>query len=110
MALDDSYLYWTDRFAGTLSRVPRGGGTPETIISGQDIPYALVLDGAHLFWTNSSSGRDNGTLMRAERDGKDVKTIVRNLYYPQGLAVNQSHFFLVESRNGINGRVLQIPR
>ena len=61
MAVDVTYLYWTDWGSfGTVMRVPVGGGTPTTIAAGQGKPTYLAVDAAGVYWTNLSNG---GTVM-----------------------------------------------
>lgn len=49
IVVDDTNLYWSDYFAGTIQRIPLAGGAPVTLALGLDHPFDLLLDGATLY-------------------------------------------------------------
>lgn len=49
MVADETYLYWSDYFKGTIQRWPLSGGTPVTLAMGLSHPWSLLLDGATLY-------------------------------------------------------------
>ena len=59
IAVDGSYLYYTDSSGGAVHRVPIQGGDPEPVVSGQAWPLGIVVVGSYLVWVN----RD-GTIVR----------------------------------------------
>lgn len=60
VALDDTWVYWTDGSLGTVSRAPKAGGSPEVLVSDQKVPGNVAVGGDDLFWSD-----DNG-LYRAK--------------------------------------------
>jgi hypothetical protein len=61
LAVDASFVYWTDNNAGLVSKVPIGGGAPTVIASGQAGPMGITVTSTHVFWTNNTGG----TVMRS---------------------------------------------
>jgi hypothetical protein len=52
LALDDTYVYWTDPSpAGTVMRVPKTGGTPSVIARGTS-PLAIAVDATAVYWSD----------------------------------------------------------
>ena len=65
LAVDDSFIYFTDALQNTVSRVPKGGGTPQILAANEETPRFIVSDGDHLFWTNQGvRGRLEGSVRR----------------------------------------------
>ncbi len=62
LAVDDTFVYFTDALQNTVSRVPKAGGTPEILAAGEHVPRFIVSDGDHLFWTNQGTGRTDGSV------------------------------------------------
>jgi hypothetical protein len=58
IAVDDRFVYWTNRSAGRVMAVPKDGGAIVTVATSQAGPYAIVADRDGIFWTN----RDDGSI------------------------------------------------
>ena len=39
--------------------VPITGGTPTTVVSNQDYPWAIATDGKNIYWTNYDNDGSN---------------------------------------------------
>ena len=55
VALDTSFLYWTDYGNGLLGgawRVALDGATPQELPSGSSIPFTLAVDSRAIYWTS----------------------------------------------------------
>ncbi len=70
LAADDTYLYFADHHAGYggIMRVPLAGGTPESMVSGQDGAHGVVIDNGVIYWTNDLGG----TVMKLAPGGLPV--------------------------------------
>ncbi len=64
LAVDGTSVYWTAELAGTVVKMPIGGGLVTTLASGQDYPYAIAVDDTSVYWTNEDNGGSNGTVMQ----------------------------------------------
>jgi hypothetical protein len=73
VALDQTYVYFSDPSLGAVLRVPKAGGTSETIATGQDTPVQIAVDGDFVYWTNTSD-LGPGALMRAKKSGGAAPT------------------------------------
>ena len=66
MAVDASYVYWTNFSTGTIGRANLDGtGADQGFISGASGPAGVAVDASHVYWTNFSTG----TIGRANLDG-----------------------------------------
>jgi hypothetical protein len=63
VALDDTFVYWTDYAVGTVNKTPIAGGTTEIVASNQPGAAAIAVDATALYWTNV----DGGTVMMRTR-------------------------------------------
>jgi hypothetical protein len=53
IALDATYVYWTETGAGNVTKVPIAGGTPIPIATGQFKPLHVAVDASNVYWTNN---------------------------------------------------------
>ena len=54
LAVDDTYVYWSDdTMVGTIMRVARTGGTA-TIIARDTSPIALAVDANAVYWSDTA--------------------------------------------------------
>jgi hypothetical protein len=68
VATDGTHLYWTNfaggaSAAGSVARVPVGGGNVTIMADGQTEPYHIAVDGTHVYWTTLAGG----TVMRVPK-------------------------------------------
>ena len=61
IAVDAAFVYWTNSArgvanAGTVMKVPIGGGTPITLACAQTQPWGIAVDATSVYWTNLSDG------------------------------------------------------
>ena len=56
MALGLTDIYWTTA-TGEVMVVPKTGGTPSTMVSGQNDPAAIIVDDAWIIWANTTTPR-----------------------------------------------------
>jgi hypothetical protein len=74
VAIDDSYVYWTNLEGGNnVMRVSKSGGTPSTLESGLGGALGIAVDSMHVYWVDQANG---GSLLYMPLDGGVVETIV----------------------------------
>ncbi|WP_437593093.1 hypothetical protein [Sorangium sp. So ce1000] len=71
LAVDEEHVYWTRRDAGTVVRMPKGGGDQEVLASGQARPGDVAVDGAAVYWINE--GSPDGSDGAPVKDGAVLK-------------------------------------
>jgi hypothetical protein len=60
IALDNDAVYWTDRFTGSVLRIPKSGGSPQTLFFGSqfganDKADGITVQGDYVYWANPDS-------------------------------------------------------
>lgn len=103
---DAERVYFTSVVHGGTSRIlscARCGcaGGPREVTSGSFEPFALVVDGEYLWWTDSSEV--SGALHRTKTTGSDDVSI--QLAVPTGLAVDATHVYFA-TIGGVDGGVV----
>jgi sugar lactone lactonase YvrE len=96
VAVDDTYLYWSNRdttnTGSVLRRLLDGGSTAQTtsLASQQSRPQCLTLDGTGLlYWTNY----DDGTIHRIQVDGGGETVLVSGQTTPTQVALTTQFLF-----------------
>src|SRR6185369_6476196 len=73
MAIDASYVYWTDSNRGTVSKVPLAGGQTITLASGQYQAGGIAVDASYVYWSAIGSG-SVGTIQKMPLAGGTATT------------------------------------
>jgi hypothetical protein len=60
------------------------GGTPVTLVSGQQDPWAIAVDATSLYWVDSG----NGTVLKMPKAGGAVTTLASGQSAPLAIAVD----------------------
>jgi hypothetical protein len=102
IAVDGSYIYWTDPSNGTIGRAGTDGSSPnDDFMSvyypcgssgfGRDQgPGGVAIAGGHIYWTNP----DDGTIGRANVDGTGAnQSFISGASQPAGIAVAGSDVY-----------------
>lgn len=93
LAVDGTYIYWTDPNEGTIGRAELDGSNPEPeFITGLSDPQGIAVDSGHIYWSNAgtnSIGRAdlNGSLLSIE------PLCVEGASNPRGVDVDLSHIY-----------------
>ena len=104
IAIDGSYIYWSDALADTIGRARLDGTDPQpNFITGlTSTPTGLAVDGGHIYW--AEFGTD--TIVRANLDGTGVQeNFITGANGPYTVAVDSSHVYWTNSNNGAAGTI-----
>lgn len=105
LALDDAFVYFTDQDAGTVERVPKGGGPREILQDNQAQPYGVAVTPEHLFWTTFVEG---GSVVRANLpDGPPIPLSADD--FPRMLQVAGDYVYWC-TFDDLEGRVRRVER
>ncbi len=92
LALDSTHVYWGDLMY--LYRVPKTGGTPDTLVSEQGETWAIAVDSTHIYWWTSvgSSGAEQA-VMKMPLPGGTPTLLASNQGFVSSLAVDSTHVY-----------------
>ncbi|MFO0675239.1 MAG: hypothetical protein U0169_01815 [Polyangiaceae bacterium] len=86
IVVEGDHVYWTDRFAGTVSRVAKTGGAVEVLVRDRVSPGRIASDGrGHVVWVDTRSA-----VMRFDVGSGSVVPLVDRGVSPVYLAVRGS--------------------
>ena len=54
IAIDATHVYAADGAGGTIFRIPKTGGTPEVLATGQPYPFDIVVDNDAVYWSSET--------------------------------------------------------
>ncbi len=114
MALDDSYVYWTEwRLVAddAIRRVPKAGGAVQTIVLGGTLanPHGIAVDRSYVYWTEEDSGK----VRRVSKKGGTILDLVpiQLSYQAYSIAVDDQHVFWIDSTTTPGtGRLRKVPK
>lgn len=87
LAQDERHLYWSDDGDGTVTRLPKDGGVPFVLATGQTSIRDLTRSGGWLYWVT----RD--TVARMLEEGGDIEVIAHDAESPHAIAVHEGAVF-----------------
>jgi hypothetical protein len=100
IAVDDSSVYWTTYYGGTVLKVPLSGGLVTTLASAQAFPYGLVVVGSNLYWSNlgtqTVSGGpvpSTGSIVEVPVGGGAATTLAASVDEPADLATDGENVY-----------------
>jgi hypothetical protein len=95
VAIDDSYVYWTNGRAGTVMRANKTGGGIMPIVSGLSAPVGIAVDASHVYFTDQAAM----TVARADKSGASV-TVLAHGSNPLAIAVDDQAIYWINSQSG----------
>ena len=54
ITIDATHIYAAANFSGDIFRIPKDGGTPEVLVSGEPWPFDIVVDDEAAYWTSET--------------------------------------------------------
>jgi hypothetical protein len=84
---DERYLYWSDREDGTLTRLPKDGGIPLVLATGQAGIRGVALSGGWFYWTTQDK------VVRMAEEGSEIEVIAHDEDAPHSIAVHDGTVF-----------------
>lgn len=113
IAVDDSFLYWTDEVDGTIRRAPKAGGPSIALVTGLVTPPAsgfFVTDAHRLFFAQQCGSYDTsqgfrvcagpGGVYSVDRDGGPLHTVVSGDPGFLGVAVGRNRVYFTNQSDG----------
>jgi hypothetical protein len=88
IAVDGTYVYWTDPTAKTVMKVPKSGGAAITLASSQDVGPGLAVDTAYVYWTTTQ-----GSVMKAPLVGGAPIAVASDQRQPNSLAISLGNLY-----------------
>jgi hypothetical protein len=110
LAVDRTSVYWTAITAGTVMKVPLGGGALGTLASGSDLlggPTEMALSGTTVYFTNWV--QLTGTVMDVPLDGGPRTTIADGQEKPYGIVLDAANVYFTNSAPRPYGNVRKVP-
>ena len=96
IAVDSTWVYWTNRGDGTVHRARWDGSQHAEIVTSAIAANALTVDPDGLYWTEAGSEPDHldGRLRRANLDGTGAVTLADGLSYPSAVTTDGTSIYV----------------
>jgi hypothetical protein len=99
-AIDNANAYWTDWDAQEIMTVPKGGGTPAPLATGQIQPDSLAIGGGAVFWTTWVSTTGYGYVMSMTLDGGAPTIMASDQVQPSAICTDGASVYWIECPPG----------
>lgn len=105
IAIDDEHVYFADRDEGTLRRMPKAGGTPVAIATGQSGISFVAADPGTTGFVYFTRDTADGTVAKVNKAGSTVTTLAQapNAWE---LAIDQTHVYYTTRGNPLPNDML----
>jgi sugar lactone lactonase YvrE len=103
VAVDNSYVYWSDNYSKTINRVPKNGGAVSVVASGLSNPLDLVVDEKSVYWVDIG----DALVMMSPVNGGRPQVLAQG-GAPRRIALDQTFVYWADSSE--QGFVHRIPK
>ncbi|MFC1610356.1 hypothetical protein ACFL6C_05310 [Myxococcota bacterium] len=103
VAVDKSYVYWSDNFSKTINRVPKKGGAVSVVASGLSNPLDLVVDEKSVYWVDIG----DALVMMSPVNGGRPQVLAQG-GAPRRIALDQTFVYWTDSSE--QGFIHRIPK
>ncbi len=113
IAFHSNAVYWTSWGEGTISTLPKSGGTPTVLTSEAHSPSALAVDDTSIYWTEDVSD-GGGRVVSMPLGGGTPLTLASGQNGPRGMTINATYVYWTTtlsnalSRVPLNGGELEV--
>lgn len=93
----DDFLYYADANRETISRLPKRGGDPATVVDHAASVFSLAVDASSVYWSGSDEP-GHSALLTAPRDGGAPRTLLVTAPASSGfLVINEASIYFTVS-------------
>lgn len=112
LAMDATHLYWVDGSGGTVSRIPKIGGTPTTLVTGLQSPQRLAVKDDRVYVTQWGSGSGAvGAVFSFPTTGGELAAVAIDQNRPSDICATESGVFWIdEGSQGSGGAVMAVGK
>jgi hypothetical protein len=96
IAVDSSFVYWTNRASGTagsVAKMPINGGAVTTLATSLDAPFPIAVDASRVYWANPVNP---GNVMSVPLGGGTPTTYASGRNAPSAIAVDGTNLYWAE--------------
>jgi hypothetical protein len=104
LAIDSSYVYFTNAGAGTVSKMPLAGGAPTVLATNQSGPWRIALDATSVYW---GADQDGGSVMKVAKAGGAPVQLAKACGEPRAIAVDGANVYWADPAHG---RILAVAK
>jgi Low-density lipoprotein receptor repeat class B len=93
------HIYWAA--GSTIKQASLDGSSPHAVVTGQNHPFGVAVDGSHIYWATPEDRNGNpGAIWEANLDGTSPHAFIGGSDNPVGVAVDGSRIYWTDSGNG----------
>jgi hypothetical protein len=107
IAVNASHVYFTQKDAGKVSRVPRAGGAAEVLAQTQSKPTSIALDQNNVYWINDSYNTPTVQKLPLAGGAAPVQVASTSSLDLYSLAVDASYVYWTQ--DGLDAAVVKAP-
>ena len=106
LAVDSTYIYWTDWNAGKIGRANLNGTNPDAnFITGLTRPSGLAVNATRIFWGGDQYSPATTSIGRAKINGTDTEAnFITGVNRPVAVAIDSTNIFWTNASTGTIGR------